>query len=185
MKFFRFKQFQLTDAHSAMKVGMDAVLLGSWLQTRNYQKVLDVGCGSGLIALMMAQRFASARITGIDIHEGSIRDAAYNFEHSPWANRLHAVHRDFKEFNTPDSFDLIISNPPFFNASLLPPEENRAEARHDISLPLEDLIRYSRQLLDDNGIFALVYPFDREQQLLDIAAKSGLYPFFIILLCFL
>ncbi len=180
MKFFRFKQFQLTDEHSAMKVGMDAVLLGSLVQARDYRTILDVGCGSGLIALMMAQRFPEARITGVDIHEGSVRDAAYNFEHSPWAKRLKVVQTDFKEFAANEAFDLIISNPPFFNASLLPPEEARAGARHDYALPLADLILHARKLLHEDGIFALVYPYDREQQLCDIAAQSGLYPLRIL-----
>jgi len=176
MRFFQFKQFRITDDRSAMKVGTDAVILGSWLSENNYSRILDIGCGSGIIALMMAQRFENAQIVGVDIDEGSIKDAQFNIADSPWNNRLKIIQSDISLFVTNQKFDLIISNPPFFTGSKLPPLVGRAAARHDEKLSLDSLLLSVSRLMKAEAVFALVFPFDRSDLLFDKAAEYGLYP---------
>jgi len=176
MKFFRFKQFQITDDRSAMKVGTDSVLLGAWVLKADYTSILDIGSGSGLISLMMAQRFEKAKIRAVEIDAAACEDARFNFEESPWANRLKVEHSDICELEINQNYDLIISNPPFFSDSLLPNIKSRAEARHDHSLRLSDLFEYANKGLAHSGVFALVYPFDRQKEVLEIAAKFELFP---------
>lgn len=175
MGVFRFKQFQLTDDHSAMKVGMDSVLLACWLRAANYSRILDVGCGSGLIALILAQRFPNAQINGIDIDADSLLDANENFRNSPWNGRLSAMHKDVREYQAEQSFDLIVTNPPYFSESLLPPETKRAGVRHDIHLSLAELLWSARRLLSAGGTFALVFPYERADELLNQAGDVGFY----------
>jgi len=176
MKFFRFKQFQITDDRSAMKVGTDSVILGAWVSKSDYTSILDIGCGSGLISLMMAQRFATADIFGVEIDTSACLDASFNFEESPWVNRLKVEHADIREVETNHIYDLIISNPPFFSESLLPDKKARAEARHDQNLRLNDLFETVNKGMIHNGVFALVYPFDRQEELLEVAAQFELFP---------
>lgn len=180
MRSFRFKQFEVRDEYSAMKVGVDSVLLGAWIRPGKYANILDIGCGSGLLMLMMAQRFSRANITGVEIDSGSVKDALHNCSGSPWRDRLHIINRDFRTFRTEDKYDLILTNPPFFKSSLLPPEKSRAEARHEESLNLEVILPKVKSLLADNGIFALVFPYDREEELLELAGEQELYPLRIL-----
>jgi len=176
MKYFTFKQFRLTDERTAMKVGTDSVLLGSWLNKANYNNILDIGCGSGLISLMMAQRFAKAEIIGVEIDSNSVKDAKYNFEHSQWSHRLAVNQTDIRDFKSIIKYDLIISNPPFFTESLLPPKNSRAGARHDFQLSLDSLLESVVRLLKSNGVFAVVFPYDRENVLIEKASQANLYP---------
>jgi len=176
MRFFRFKQFQITDDHSAMKVGTDAVILGAWTKLQNINTVLDIGSGAGLLSLMLAQRNSASSITAVEIDKGAVDDAKYNFSNSPWSNRLNVVHSDIRSFRAEEKFDLIISNPPFFKNSLLPDFSARAGARHDSNLSLDDLLIFVKQNLAHEGHFALVFPFDRETELLNLAKTIGLFP---------
>ncbi len=176
MKFFNFKQFRVSDDRSAMKVGTDSVLLGAWIQDKAFEDVLDIGCGSGLISLMMAQRFENADVMGIEIDPNSVEDAKFNFEQSTWASRLKVKEIDIREFNSINKYDLIVSNPPFFTESLLPPKDNRAGARHDFQLSLDDLLVSAVRLLKENAVFALVFPYDREEILIEKAFQLNLYP---------
>jgi len=176
MKFFTFKQFRITDNRSAMKVGTDSVILASWVQTANTKTVLDIGCGSGLLSIMLAQRISDANILGVEIDANSAKDCHVNIENAPWNERLKVLHIDIRDYNPKEKFDLIISNPPFFANSLLPPEDARARARHDSELRLDDLLNSVSRLLDREGVFAIVFPYLREEELLSEAKKHSLFP---------
>ncbi len=180
MRFFQFKQFQITDDRSAMKVGTDSVILGAWVQIDNVKSILDIGCGSGLLSLILGQRISTANIVGVEIEVGASQDACFNCEQSPWNNRISVIHNDIRKVSLSHEFDLIVSNPPFFTDSLLPNKEARAGARHDESLSLTELFESVIKHMTANGRFALVFPFDRERELLSLAEKKGLYPMHIL-----
>lgn len=181
---FRFKQFEVQDDDCAMKVGTDAVLLGAWVGTLNSKlstlNFLDVGTGSGVIALMLAQQFVEAQILGIDIDETAIRQAQANFAKSPWSERLSAQCISLQEFTlhpTPlHPYSLITSNPPYFRSSLACPDPTRHQARHTDTLSYDELIRCSAVLLAPNGVLALVLPGEAQEDILTLATREGLYP---------
>jgi len=156
--FFRFRQFTVYHDLCAMKVGVDGVLLGAWADCRNIKNALDVGTGSGLIALMLAQR-SEAHIHAIDIDENACKQAEINFKNSPFHNRLSVQQIDFQNFSSPVRYDLIVSNPPYFAHSLKSPDKNRSLARHNDHLPLEILIKKSASLLNPQGKIAFILPF--------------------------
>lgn len=182
---FRFKQFTVWHNRCAMKVGTDGVLLGAWcpLTVRGY-KLLDVGTGSGLIALMLAQRlnaFGQATwIDAIDIEESAVEQAAYNFALSPWAEILHAHHSTLQDWKDTEQggkgYDLIVSNPPYFQDSLKNPDAQRATARHTDSLSYQELITHSVRLLKDTGTLALVLPIEAKNEILVLAQANGFFP---------
>jgi tRNA1Val (adenine37-N6)-methyltransferase len=180
MRFFRFKQFQITDERSAMKVGTDAVILGAWAQGNNPQSILDIGCGSGLISVMLAQRYAKAKIYGIEIDADAVKDARFNFQHAAWNKNLHIVHQDIQSYQPSQKFDFIVSNPPFFKDSLFPDKVNRAGARHEQSLSIDELLDSVARLLEDYGVFSIVFPYDREGELIAKAEKLALFPMRIL-----
>ncbi len=173
---FHFKQFSISHNKCAMKVGTDGVLLGAWCNTTENGNCLDIGTGSGLIAMMVAQRNQSALITAIDIEENAAIEAAENFEKCPWAARLESKHIDFKTFaeNSNIKFDSIVSNPPFFINSLHSPDYNRTKARHTDSLTFNDLIVYSAKILNDDGCLSIITPADTEEVITNIALNAGL-----------
>lgn len=173
---FQFKQFQIRDDHSSMKVGTDSVLLGAWVNIQHVNSVLDIGCGSGLISQIMAQRIPHAQVVGVEIDPSSVEDAKFNINRSPWSNRLKVITEDILKYSPPHLFDLIISNPPFFKDSLKPDNQGRAGARHDLSLDLKDLLFVASNLLSSKGVFTLVFPYDREEELFNMASKFALYP---------
>ena len=144
-----------------MKVGTDAVLLGAWASGKTPSNILEVGCGCGLISLMMAQRFPRARILAIDIHTSSIVQAKENFARSIWAERISAKKISFQEMakKQTEKFDLIISNPPYFIDSLKPPDPDRHLAKHTSSLSYADLAEGAFRLLQKHGKFAIILPF--------------------------
>ena len=170
---FRFKQFDVVDDHCAMKVGTDGVLLGAWCTAGNARTVLDVGTGSGLIALMIAQRLPKAMITAVEIDAGSASDARQNFSLSPWHDRLALVQDDFLHLPQ-QRYDLIVSNPPFFSQSLLPSDAGRAQARHGASLPLSSLIGRAATMLEPKGRLALVTPTSCGTQVNEASAFASL-----------
>jgi tRNA1Val (adenine37-N6)-methyltransferase len=173
---FRFRQFTVDDSRSVMKVGTDAVLLGAWAGREAADAILDIGCGSGLIALMMAQRFEDARITAIDIHAPSVEQAAGNFIASAWSGRLQAVQSSLQDYarQHKKAFDLIVSNPPFFSNSLRPPDQEKGIARHTASLSHRELAFCAAALLQDNGRFALILPAGSQSAFEDHARAAGL-----------
>jgi len=176
---FKFKQFEVFHNRCAMKVGTDGVLLGAWVarQFTNMQpqNILDIGTGSGLIALMLAQQFKEAEIIGIDIDDSAIEQATFNFAQSAWSKRLTAKKTDFTTFMPQRQFELIVSNPPYFSRSLKNPDQQRALARHNDSLPYKDLVRHTmKDLLSDNGVFAIIIPYEQEETILDISSDYNI-----------
>ena len=128
--YFRFKQFTIHQEKCAMKVGTDGCLLGAWVDLSQSQRILDVGCGSGLIAIMTAQRCTNVTITGIEIDNEAASQATENAESSPWAERIEIICEDFLKFTPEQQFDTIVSNPPYFSNSLKCPNDKRNKARH-------------------------------------------------------
>lgn len=183
MSVFKFKEFEVAQDRCAQKIGTDGVLLGAWSSMdKTPYNILDIGTGTGVIALMLAQRFQGAQIEAVELDEDAYEQAATNFENSPWSDRLFCFHASFQEFfdEVDDTYDLIISNPPFFDAGSIKGhhemDKNREQARFDEALPFEELIYGAYRLLDDDGIFACVIPQDRETHFLKIAAHYKLLP---------
>ncbi len=158
-----------------MKVGTDGVLLGAWVSSDNTPlRILDAGTGTGVIALMMAQRFPQALIYGIDIDEDSVEEAASNFTASPWNGRLSARSLPLQEWT--DEVDLIVSNPPFFINSLKAPDDRRSVARHTDTLTHRDIIAAACRCLSPEGRLAVVYPADEAEYFAGEALSAGLFP---------
>jgi len=159
-----------------MKVGTDAVLLGAWADISNSNKILDVGTGSGLIALMLAQ-CSEAKITAIDIHIGSIKDATENFNKSPWSNRLSAIHTSLQNYikTSKIKFDLIVSNPPFFSNSLISESKNNTLSKHDKELTHGELLNGVSKLLNSKGRFCVIIPVSEKDNFVELALLENLY----------
>ena len=174
-KTFRFKQFAVVNDLTAMKVGTDGVLLGAWCPVEGARRVLDVGTGCGVITLMIAQRNSNAVIDAIDIDPGAIKEAALNFESSPWAQRLTALECDFNSMDGNARYDLIVSNPPYFTNGILPAGDARTVARHTASLTYDQLIRGAAQHLTDDGALALISPTDAEADIIEASAFASLH----------
>ena len=172
---FTFKNFSVDDSLTAMKVGTDGVLLGAWAE--GGKRILDIGTGSGLIVLMMAQRFPNAGIVGIDIDADACRQAELNAAHSPYQGRIEIINQSLQEFTNAydgEPFDAIVSNPPFFRNSLTSPDSKRTLARHNNSLSFRELATCSKSLLTESGTLSVIGPADAEE---DISAEmiiSGL-----------
>lgn len=154
-----------------MKVGTDGVLLGAWTRLRGDERlILDIGTGTGLIALMMAQRVPRARVMGVDVAD--VSQARENAAASPWGERLSFVQQPVQEFVSSRPFDLILSNPPYFVDSLHSPDVGRTQARHAVTLPFEELILAVRRLLAPEGRFAVILPSDEAVRFCRVAASS-------------
>ena len=165
---FRFKQFAVEQDDVAMKVGTDGVLLGAWAACEGAKRILDIGTGTGVIALMLAQRNAEAQVKAVEIDETATRRARSNFDKSPWSKRLDVECCAVQAFSPNEKFDLIISNPPYFVDSLLPPDAKRSTARHTHDLSFEELDRAVCRLLADEGRFALILPTTEFEKYLSI-----------------
>ncbi|MBQ4138504.1 MAG: methyltransferase, partial [Muribaculaceae bacterium] len=169
-KTFRFKRFEVLNDRTAMKVGTDGVLLGAWCDVTGARKVLDVGTGCGVIALMVAQRNGDALIDAVEIDGDSAHEAGLNFARSPWAARLRVEQCDFNEFALRDvvgKYNLIVSNPPFFTNGILPPDASRMSARHTQHLTYGQLLKNAEKLLADGGKMALITPFDNIKEIIE------------------
>lgn len=158
--YFQFKQFRIHQENSAMKVNTDGVLLGAWTILDGAKTVLDIGAGTGLISLMIAQR-SDALITGVEIEKNAADEAVLNVQNSPWKNRVSIHHTSFQDFaaNTQAKFDVIVSNPPFFANSVKNTNPHLSAARHNHLLPFEDIIEGAKKLLSENGKLSLILPF--------------------------
>lgn len=157
-KGFTFKQFHIDHSRCAMKVGTDGTLLGAWATLPANARILDIGTGTGLIAIMAAQRTSEAKITAIDIDEDCVLQAQENVAASPWPDRIEVIHSALQEFDASEKFDVIISNPPYFIDSQLSPDAARCTARHTTTLPFNELVTGVRRLLADGGHFSLILP---------------------------
>ncbi len=176
---FKFKQFEVAQERCAMKVGTDGVLLGAWVQpTRETYSVLDIGAGTGVISLMMAQRFPEAHIEAIEIDNDAFEQTVENFENSPWGDRLFCFHASFQEYfqEVEEEYDLIISNPPYHLATQKTADDAKNLARFEDALPFEHLLYGAKQLLAKEGTFAVVIPYEQEDRFLDIAVEVRLFP---------
>ena len=159
-----------------MKVGTDGTLLGAWaVLARPDGRVLDIGTGTGLIALMMAQRYPEAQVTAIDIDEMAVSQASENVLASPFSDRIEVLQADVNRFETTKKFDSIVCNPPFFNNALVCPDNQRAQARHTTSLSYQQLMTAACRLLQDEGVFSLIIPNDFFQQLESEVHLAGLF----------
>lgn len=165
---FTFKQFAVEQDDVAMKVGTDGVLLGAWVDCEGTKRILDIGTGTGVIALQMAQRNSQAQIQAVEIEETAAKRARANFDNSPWAVRLQVECTAVQEFESAEMFDLIVSNPPYFVDSLLPPDAKRSTARHTHDLTFEELDKTVARLLAENGKFALILPIAEFEKYLTI-----------------
>ena len=174
--YFSFKQFTVFHDKCAMKVGIDGVLLGAWTPIENARKILDIGTGTGLIALMLAQR-SEAMITGIDIDQSAVLQANENVQTSPWSNRISIFEKSLQDFtlNSNERFDLIVSNPPYFVNSTKTPVENRTAARHTDLLTHEELIEHSLKLLSPVGRICLILPIIEGQKCIEFAETKHLF----------
>ena len=182
---FRFKQFEVWHDRCAMKVGTDGVLLGAWCPVEEVRgqlsdvRILDVGTGSGLIALMLAQRCPQAQIDAIDIDPDAVLQAQENFARSPWSSRLHAQYvalQNLKSEIRNQKYDTIVSNPPYFVDSLKNPDFQRQTARHTDTLNYSELVQGAAELLSETGIFAVILPAESETEFLSLAQAAGLFP---------
>lgn len=177
--YFRFKQFTVYQEHTPMKVGTDGTLLGAWAS--GGQHILDVGTGTGLIALMMAQRFVEADVTAIDIDPQACKQAAENVKASPFAERITVHNLSLQDFaaataqRLPYSFDAIVCNPPFFSDSLVSPDFGRTIARHARALTYDELCHHAWNLLADNGEFSTIVPVECCERMETAAVLAGFH----------
>ncbi len=174
--YFRFKQFTIYQSAVAMKVGVDSVLLGAWVGVHGVSRILDVGTGTGLLALMLAQRVPGANIDAVEIDEDACRQARQNVLNSPWKEHIQVTCDDFRNFadQCTTRYDLIISNPPFFTASLKSVDEKRNVARHNDSLPPSDLLKGAKKLLASRGNLAVILPSVQGRLFAEEASAYGL-----------
>ncbi len=162
-----------------MKIGTDAVLLGAWTSLQNNPcSILDIGAGTGVLALMLAQRSSANIIDGIEIDDNAYEQCVENFENAPWSDRLFCYHASLEEFadEIEESYDLIISNPPFYSENYKTSNEPRDMARFSDALPFNQLLENVSKLLSDSGIFSVIIPFKEEQDFIDLASTFGLFP---------
>ncbi|HFA50810.1 MAG TPA: methyltransferase domain-containing protein, partial [Bacteroidetes bacterium] len=175
---FQFKQFFIEQDKCAMKVGTDGILLGAWADVAGAASILDIGAGTGLIAIMLAQRTETAKITAVEIDPAACGQAAQNMANSPWADRLEAVRQsiqDFSKLSAGKEFDLIVSNPPFFTGGTFSQSQDKASVRHTIKMPHGDLLSAVRSLLAKKGKFCAVLPYLEGLRFKELAATYGLY----------
>lgn len=158
-----------------MKVGVDGVLLGAWAAAENPKRILDIGSGTGLIALMLAQRFEKAEITAVEINRSAFEESEFNFKNSPFANRMKAVNLPIQEFNDENKFDLIVSNPPYFEPNH-DDGTDRSLARQKSELRFEELSESVERFIGPNGNFGLILPYESENNFIQIASKDLLFP---------
>lgn len=178
---FKFKQFTVSQDKCAMKIGTDAVLLGAWTQLNSPYSVLDIGAGTGIIALQIAQRSDAETIDALEIEAAAFEQAVENFETSDWSDRLFCYHASLQDFvdEIEEKYDLIVSNPPFYTSTYKEGsiEGQRAMARHSESLPYNVLLDSTSKLLSKEGSCAFIIPHEEEENFIKIASENKLFPF--------
>ena len=176
---FKFKKFKIEQDKCAMKIGTDAVLLGAWSSIKhNPFSILDIGSGTGVLSLMLAQRSNSEVIDALEIDGNAYEQCVENFENSPWSDRLFCYHASLEEFvdEIEDNYDLVISNPPFYSEDYKSKTPQRDLARFEDALPFEHLIDSVSKLLSPNGTFNVIIPCKAEQEFINLAESSNLFP---------
>lgn len=172
MKPFQFQKFTILQDESVFRVGTDGVLLGAFCDVSKARNILEIGTGTGLISLMMAQRNSSAEILAIDINEVSVKLASENFNNSPFAENLKTELKDFKNFETEHQFDLVVCNPPFF-------EENNSEkdvlARQQVELNFKNLIEKSSEIITENGVLSIIIPSESALEIESLAKEFNFH----------
>lgn len=179
MSTFNFKQFSVQQDKCAMKIGTDSVLLGAWCPIDNNPfSVLDIGAGTGVLSLMLAQRSHAEQIDALEIDEDAYEQCVENFEASPWSDRLFCFHAGLDEFieEPEDEYDIIISNPPFYSEDYKTDNSQRDLARFQDAMPFEELVEAADLLLSENGIFAVIIPYKEEERFIDLCAEAELFP---------
>ena len=175
---FKFKEFTVSQDQCAMKIGTDGVLLGAWASVAHEpNSILDIGAGTGILALMLAQRSTAETIDALEIDENAYAQAVENFESSPWGDRLFCYHAAFLEYvaEIDEEYDLIISNPPFYSEDYKTEDSQRDLARFQDALPFEHLLAGTTKLLSENGEASFIIPFAEEEKFVAIALKCGLF----------
>ncbi len=157
-----------------MKVGTDSVLLGAWADITESRTVLDIGTGTGILALIAAQRNPEAQITAVEIDAAAAAQAEYNVKASPWKDRIRVINTDIRSYDCQGTFDAILCNPPYFTKSLHSPDASRNGARHDDTLSTDDLTGIADKLLTENGEMHLVLPADTFSTITGIVSRHGL-----------
>jgi tRNA1Val (adenine37-N6)-methyltransferase len=174
MSTFNFKHFSVSQSDTTMKVGTDAMLLGSLVKSQNPTSILDIGTGTGVIALMMAQRFGEAQVQGIEVDQNACIEAGLNFKRSSWSDRLSAVHGDVLNHEFDQTFDLVVSNPPYYENSLLSDDDRTSRAKHAEFLPVRELLKKVKQSLTSNGQFWVIIPAENTVGWIDAARSESL-----------
>lgn len=178
---FHFKKFSIDDSTAAMKIGTDSVLLGAWTPCGKDTRILDIGSGSGILAIMMAQRTNKTEIDAVEIEPEAADLARKNVQLSPWSNRIHVFSSSVQDFSSKANtkYSLVISNPPFFTDSLKTPDKARNVARHNDILPVTDLLKITADLLTESGKAAFIIPSDAYKNWTLEASNRCLYPAYI------
>lgn len=176
---FQFKEFEVNQDQCAMKIGTDSVLLGAWTSIKsNPYSILDIGAGTGVLSLMLAQRSNAQVIDAIEIDDSAYEQCVSNFENAPWRDRLFCYHASFQEFveEMEEQYDLIISNPPFYSENYKTQNEQRDLARFQDALPFEHLLNGVSHLLAQEGTFCVVVPYAEESHFISLALLVKLFP---------
>ncbi len=171
---FNFKHFKISHDRTAMRVGTDGVLLGAWCDLNDAKRILDIGTGSGLIAIMLAQR-STADITGLDIEASAVKQAEENADKCPWSDRIKIIKCDVRTFSTNEKFELIVSNPPFFETNKNLETNSRIIARQTITLSHMELLKAASALLADKGTFAVILPATIKENFIFNAWENGFW----------
>jgi tRNA1Val (adenine37-N6)-methyltransferase len=172
---FKFKQFSIQDGKSAMKIGTDGILLGCWVDISKANNILDVGTGTGVIAIMCAQKNHSSQIIAIEKSKLASEDAQANVSNSPWYDRIKVENGDFKQYLNINKLDHIISNPPFFESSLKAKDMSRNQARHADSLHYTDIFKFARTNLNKGGKISMILPLENAQEAIRVCEDYNLY----------
>jgi tRNA1Val (adenine37-N6)-methyltransferase len=173
--FFQFKQFTVRQDRCALKVGTDGMVLGAWVRVEGARRILDIGTGTGLLALIAAQRNAVASIDAVEIDDASAQQAAENVAACPWSDRMRVHRMDVRRMKSAEPYDLIICNPPFYAGEMDSPDARKGLAKHSGELTFAELIDAVSHLIASDGRFACILPLNREAELVKLAAGADLH----------
>lgn len=175
MSVFQFKYFSIQQSNSTLKVGTDAMILGASIDENSYLNILDIGTGTGILALMAKQKNPLSKVTAIDIDKQSLIDCRTNFENSVWKNDLNCLHQDISTYFSQNTFDCIICNPPYYENGLLSKSDSNNQAKHAFDFSLETLFPKVKSLLNSNGHFWVILPYSTSEKWIEFSASIGLF----------